>query len=55
MMKTETAKLDTNFAGMPIELYGFSNNARGRFGPPPFVKTAFTLSAPQMTIAIELK
>jgi len=49
------SKLDTNFAGMPVELYGFSNNARGRFGLPPFVKTAFTLSAPQMTIAIDLK
>ncbi|MCX5903988.1 MAG: DUF2141 domain-containing protein [Proteobacteria bacterium] len=28
------SRLDTNFAGMPVELYGFSNNARGRFGPP---------------------
>jgi uncharacterized protein (DUF2141 family) len=49
------SKLDTNFAGMPIERYGFSNNARGRFGPPSFEQAAFTLSAPQMSVAIELK
>jgi len=48
-------KLDTDILGRPTEQYGFSNNARGQFGPPPFAKTAFTLSAPQMTIAIELK
>jgi uncharacterized protein (DUF2141 family) len=49
------SKLDTNFAGMPVELYGFSNNARGRLGPPPFERAAFTLNEPQVTIAIELK
>jgi uncharacterized protein (DUF2141 family) len=27
-------KLDTNPFGMPKEPYGFSNNARGTFGPP---------------------
>jgi uncharacterized protein (DUF2141 family) len=49
------SRLDKDVLGIPTEQYGFSNNARGRFGPPPFVKTAFTLNAPQMTIAIELK
>jgi uncharacterized protein (DUF2141 family) len=49
------SKLDTNFAGMPVELYGVSNNARARFGPPSFASTAFTLNAPQMTTVIELK
>jgi uncharacterized protein (DUF2141 family) len=49
------AKLDTNFAGMPVELYGFSNNARGRFGPPPFAKTVFTLDSRQKKIEIEVK
>jgi uncharacterized protein (DUF2141 family) len=48
-------RLDKDFMGIPTERYGFSNNARGRFGPPSFASTAFTLSAPQMTIAIELK
>lgn len=27
-------KLNTNSVGLPIEIYGFSNNARGWFGPP---------------------
>jgi uncharacterized protein (DUF2141 family) len=28
--------LDKNAFGLPTEAYGFSNNARGRFGPPDF-------------------
>jgi uncharacterized protein (DUF2141 family) len=31
--------------GMPREAYGFSNDARGRFGPPPFNAAAFDLPA----------
>jgi len=29
-------ELDTNFMGVPKEPYGFSNNQKGRFGPPDF-------------------
>jgi uncharacterized protein (DUF2141 family) len=29
--------------GLPREAYGFSNDARGRFGPPTFDRAAFTL------------
>ncbi|MEK8015864.1 MAG: DUF2141 domain-containing protein [Candidatus Parabeggiatoa sp.] len=36
-------KLDKNFFGIPKEGYGFSNNARGTFGPPSFEKAAFEL------------
>jgi uncharacterized protein (DUF2141 family) len=36
-------KLDKNFFGVPKEGYGFSNNARGTFGPPSFEKVAFQL------------
>jgi len=31
--------------GLPREAYGFSNDARGRFGPPSFDSAAFTLGA----------
>jgi len=31
-------ELDINFLGIPKESYGFSNHARGRFGPPPFAE-----------------
>jgi uncharacterized protein (DUF2141 family) len=34
-------KLDTNALGIPEEGYGFSNDARGMFGPPNFSEAAF--------------
>lgn len=36
--ENDNNKLDTNFLGIPNEPYGFSNNARGIFGPPSFEK-----------------
>jgi uncharacterized protein (DUF2141 family) len=36
-------KLDLNWARIPKERYGFSNNAKGSFGPPSFEKTIFVL------------
>ncbi len=38
-------KMDTNFLGLPIESYGFSNNAKGLFGPPSFDKAKFMFDA----------
>ena len=32
----DNKKLDTGFMGIPKEPYGFSNNARGQFGPPSY-------------------
>ncbi len=29
-------ELDKNWMGIPTEPYGFSNNARGKFGPPTY-------------------
>ena len=37
-------KLTTNFVGMPKEGFGFSNNAKGKFGPPSFDKMLFEVS-----------
>ena len=37
-------KLNTNFMGIPKEGYGFSNNAKGSFGPPSFDKTVFEVT-----------
>lgn len=34
-------KLDTGMFGIPKEPYGFSNNARGTFGPPSFHSSSF--------------
>lgn len=37
-------KINTNFMGIPREGYGFSNNAKGSFGPPSFEKMLFELT-----------
>jgi len=38
-------RLDANAMGMPIEPFGFSNNAAGNFGPPRFEQAVFTPEA----------
>jgi uncharacterized protein (DUF2141 family) len=40
----ENKKIDTNFLGIPKEPYGFSNQKKGRFGPPKFKEVAFKLN-----------
>ncbi len=40
----ENKKLDTNFFGIPKEPYGFSNEKKGRFGPPKFNEVSFCLN-----------
>lgn len=37
-------KLDKSFMGVPTENYGFSNNARGTFGPPSLSDQLFALN-----------
>ena len=37
-------KLDTNFLGIPKEPYGFSNNKKGRFGPPKFNEASLEIN-----------
>ncbi len=49
------SKLDTNSFGMPGEKYGFSNNARGVFGPPTFEKAQFDFQRPEMAIHITVR
>jgi uncharacterized protein (DUF2141 family) len=34
--ENDNNNLDTGAYGIPIEKYGFSNNARGKMGPPAF-------------------
>lgn len=41
--------------GVPKEAYGFSNNARGRFGPPPFEAAAIDVPAGGARRAIALR
>lgn len=48
--ENKNGKLDKNFFGIPTEKYGFSNNARGFFGPAKFSKAKFTHNADQEII-----
>ena len=38
--ENENNELDRNFIGIPKENYGFSRDARGKFGPPGFEDAA---------------
>jgi uncharacterized protein (DUF2141 family) len=51
----ENGKINTNPFGYPIEKYGFSNNAKGYFGPPDFTKTTFELKNERKAILINLR
>ena len=37
-------EMDRNLFGVPKEQYGFSNDAKGSFGPPSFKDASFTVS-----------
>jgi uncharacterized protein (DUF2141 family) len=41
----QNGKLDRNLVGLPTEGYGFSRDARIRFGPPSFDDAAFDISS----------
>lgn len=41
--ENQNSKMDFNFLGMPLEGYGFSNDASAPFGPPSFKAAAFVL------------
>lgn len=47
-------RLDTNWAGIPSEPYGFSNNARPKFRAPNWDETKFNLTASGSNISIRL-
>ena len=47
--------LDTNFLGIPVEDYGFSNNVSGLFGPPGWEAARFRFRSDTMTVRISLE
>jgi uncharacterized protein (DUF2141 family) len=50
-----SGKLKTNAVGIPIDNYGFSNNASGSFGPPSFSKAAFEVKQSKVVHVIKLR
>lgn len=53
--RDDSGALERNGFGAPTEPYGFSNDARGRFGPPSWEKTRFRVTPPGTTIRLRLK
>jgi uncharacterized protein (DUF2141 family) len=50
----KNGRQDKNFLGVPKEIYGFSNDARGMFGPPDFTEAAFDIGENAVTKSIHL-
>lgn len=50
----ENGKMDSNEMRMPLEPYGFSNNAIGNYGPPTFEQAKFVIDAADKTISIKI-
>ncbi len=48
-------ELDTRIFGIPIERYGFSNNARGTLGPPEYEDAVFYLNSAKKEIFITIE
>jgi uncharacterized protein (DUF2141 family) len=47
-------KLDTNFLGIPVEGFGFSNNVSPKFSAPRFRDAAFNAAADSVTLRIRV-
>ncbi len=48
-------KLDTNFLGIPREGYGFSNDASGPLGAPPFSAASFHYDGQNVELTMSLR
>ena len=46
----ENNELDKGFMGIPQEPYGFSNDARGKFGPPSYAESKLVVKGDVKTI-----
>ncbi|MEO1023251.1 MAG: DUF2141 domain-containing protein [Bacteroidota bacterium] len=53
--KNTNGKLDTNLLGIPKEQYGFSNNARGKFGPASWKDAHFVVESSECSHRIKIK
>lgn len=51
----DNGELDRTTLGPPSEPYGFSNDARGTFGPPKFNSAAIELRPGEKTIRIQVR
>ena len=52
--ENDNGELDTNFLGIPSEDYGFSNNAKGSFGPASWEDAKFIFDKDSMAVEINI-
>ena len=52
--ENQNGRVDANFFGLPTEGVGFSNNAMGRFGPPPFEDARFKHGLEKQKLTIRM-
>ncbi|THC45797.1 DUF2141 domain-containing protein [Massilia sp. Mn16-1_5] len=53
--KNGNDELDRNLIGIPKEAYGFSRDARGKFGPPSFEDAAIEVGETPATASVRLR
>ncbi|MCP3899894.1 MAG: DUF2141 domain-containing protein [Desulfobacteraceae bacterium] len=53
--ENSNGELDKAMFGIPKEAYGFSNNARGKFGAPAYSKVVFKFDTSDQKIFIKVK
>ncbi|MCG8634549.1 MAG: DUF2141 domain-containing protein [Desulfobacterales bacterium] len=53
--ENQNNEMDTRMFGIPTERYGFSNDARGSFGPPEFEKASFRLDSRKLEITFKVQ
>lgn len=53
--ENQNSKMDFNFVGIPLEGYGFSNDASAPFGPPSFEAAAFRLRPRPSALPIRIR
>ncbi|MGA1237282.1 MAG: DUF2141 domain-containing protein [Limisphaerales bacterium] len=53
--ENDDGKFNQNFIGIPLEDYGFSNEARAGLGPPAWSKVVFKVSPGENQILIRFK
>ncbi len=51
----DNGKMDTRIFGIPKEPYGFSNNVRGRMGPPKWKLAKFVHGSGETVLEIEVR
>lgn len=53
--ENDNGKVDLGLFGIPLEGFGFGNDARVAFGPPDFLDAAVTVTEPRTTVRLAMR